>query len=666
MDHARGDSAGRNSLGFACRRDGGGCSLSTIGRIHALGHGACGVSGAALRPVHARSKSRATIDALGCPASRGRRTIFNTMGTQELISFMRKIKNLLIKVLGGTPPPEPWPPPQPKKTTTGPNLSYSKISTYLQCPLKYEFQVVKRMTSRPAGALTFGSVIHKVLEHLGQEMMKGTSSVSEEQALRLLDQHWESVGYESWEDEESYKARGRAAVKNFFTAFSPEPGSKIDGVEKFVEGVVSDCRLVGRVDRIDRLSNGKALCIDYKTGNKPVDPVGVRTDLQSNLYYILGEQYFGRQFDAFEYWYLETGQRVKVEIDERGRKDAERIVRRTARGIASKRFHAKKGVLCSWCDYRYRCPAWPADVKPLYREARESEDRLGLSYSKLSLFENCPFAYKKTYIDREPLRPKWFFAVGHSVHSAMEEYYRQDDGSLETLLRFLDDCWVSRGFETVDHEKDLRRQAEKWIRKYHARYAADGKFRRAHAVEEYFELPLGASGHVMIGFIDRIDKNDDGTYSLHDYKTDPKIRTQEEVDHDLQLTLYAWACRKIGLPLRDLTLIFMQFADHVSTSRTDAQLDAFEAETERRGAALLEAHQKSETASMAAAVALFAPKINKYCGGCDFLPVCPLRDEILTKHRHILMHQEEASKVAEMLEEGVDGSWVRSIRKKKK
>jgi len=56
------------------------------------------------------------------------------------------------------------------------------------------------------------------------------------------------------------------------------------------------------------------------------------------------------------------------------------------------------------------------------------------------------------------------------------------------------------------------------------------------AIEKRFELSIGP--FTVLGFIDRVDRVDDETVEVIDYKTNRMLFTREEVDASLQMSLY--------------------------------------------------------------------------------------------------------------------------------
>ena len=131
-----------------------------------------------------------------------------------------------------------------------------------------------------------------------------------------------------------------------------------------------------------------------------------------------------------------------------------------------------------------------------------------------------------------------------------------------------------------------------------------------------FELVLvpddGAPVRIY-GGIDRIDRLPSGGIEVLDYKTgNPK--NQPKVAENLQLTIYALACRDalgLGTPER-VTLYFTESAQRMSTVRSDEELD-----TARE---LIIGIVGRIRAGEFTASPGFKP-----CGYCDYRAMCPER-----------------------------------------
>jgi hypothetical protein len=256
------------------------------------------------------------------------------------------------------------------------------------------------------------------------------------------------------------------------------------------------------------------------------------------------------------------------------------------------------------------------------------------------MYKNCPYNYKKLYVDKVPPKPRGFFSIGHSCHEAMEDFFAcSSQSSLQELRKMYEKHWHSEGYKDEIEEQEYFENGWEWISNFYKKYY-DGNFIKAYAVELYFQLPIG-DDYVIIGFLDRLQKNPDGTFEIFDYKTDPKLRTQEEVDNDLQLTSYYWAMRQLGIDVKALSLEFLKFNQRITTTRTPEDIPAFVNEVNKIVGAMAYSEEMAKKFPDRADE-FFKPKVNKYCGGCDHLIGCPMEFEIRTTYRDKVMNLEDA------------------------
>lgn len=490
-----------------------------------------------------------------------------------------------------------------------PSLSYAKVSTYLSCPLKYKFQYVDRVPMRSSPHLSFGSSLHKVLEEFHKNCEVQTAS--EKELLWFLEKFWISDGYASPQEEEEYRNKAKEILRRYLND-NRHAVAQPKYFEKLVEDKIGPFPFQGRFDRVDKRTDGKLDVIDYKSG-KTLDARQLKRELQAKIYTLLSRRIWGKKFGQIFFYYLETGKKVPVEFTSEELGQTVETIKEVGRSIYRKVFPAQPSALCSWCDYQSICPAW---------ENRPSSKKLfRLSYSKMMSYKLCPRSYKSLYIDRTPPQPRSFFSIGISVHNALEEFYKYEgylkEPSLKWLLHLLEKNWVSAGYASPEEEKKFYAEAEAMLKVYYRDWIK-GKFKKAFACEPYFELPIGEE-FVTIGYIDRIDQLEDGTYEVIDYKTEPKIRTQQEVDEDLQLTIYYWACIKnLGITPSKVSLHFLRHNKKLSTTRSQKDIDQLIEFVKQLGDQMRNEKE-------------FAPKLNKYCISCDVLAGCPLEGEARRK-----------------------------------
>lgn len=521
-------------------------------------------------------------------------------------------------------------------------LSYSKISTYNQCPLKYKYQYIEKRPTKPSPSLDFGFTIHNTLRDYHSAFDPKKANL--EDLMAAYQRNWIATAYKDKEEEEAFKERGRRILEAYYEKAKVDP-NQVLYLEEFFRVKIGDYELVGKIDRVDRLPDGGWEIIDYKTSRKvkdeselesPLHPTEVQETLQLDIYYIACQENWRREPKRLSIYYLaaqENGQYQprKVSVSRSGGeakrvKALKRAIHNIAQGIQKEDFPPKRGVLCGWCDFYSVCSVWKeqreryeAPNATIFRKARE-EGRLGLSYSKMSMFQRCPAQYKAVYIDKVPSKPKPFFSFGSSIHATFEEFYAYDGiftiPPLRYLLELYNKHWIPVGYRDKKEEGRYYQDGLKMMKDYYQKFVKKG-FSRAIYLEEYFELPIGKDS-VMIGYMDRVDKHPDGTYELFDYKTEPRQPTQEDLDNDLQFTIYYWAAKEgLGITLDKLSFFYLRFNEKLLTTRSPADVDRLLATVEEVEEEIKMAHQNQD----------FPRKINKYCVSCDL--ECSYKEEAI-------------------------------------
>jgi putative RecB family exonuclease len=211
------------------------------------------------------------------------------------------------------------------------------------------------------------------------------------------------------------------------------------------------------------------------------------------------------------------------------------------------------------------------------------------SHSKLSLYEQCPEAYKIKYIDKTfPDLPSSIHAfLGSAVHESLEWFYRRiNEGKiveLDELVKHFAEEWsgTDKGEIRIpegEKEEDFFNKGVKFLVDY---YQLNKPFKENTVeIEKKIFFPLDES-HWIVGYVDRIVLGEDGKYEVHDYKTNQNMKSQEEVDKDRQLAFYHLGLQKIFGEDIDvkLTWHFLAHNKKVHSVRTQEQLEKLRNET---------------------------------------------------------------------------------------
>ncbi len=197
-----------------------------------------------------------------------------------------------------------------------------------------------------------------------------------------------------------------------------------------------------------------------------------------------------------------------------------------------------------------------------------------LSYTQVSQYLSCPLCYKLQYIDGLKPKDKWYFSFGSTLHLCAEYFFKVSvppPPSLEELLQFYESTWLSEGYDSAEEEAKYKAYGREILSRFWEIHSSD--FRMPVAVEKLFYIDI--DGIKLRGYIDRIDKLDSGGLSIVDYKTNKEPFTTDDLEKNLQLTLYQLAAEQTWqLPVERLTLYHLRSNTPFSCQpRDEARLD---------------------------------------------------------------------------------------------
>ncbi|MCK5282514.1 MAG: PD-(D/E)XK nuclease family protein [Nanoarchaeota archaeon] len=243
------------------------------------------------------------------------------------------------------------------------------------------------------------------------------------------------------------------------------------------------------------------------------------------------------------------------------------------------------------------------------------------SHSRISTFEQCKYKYKLQYIDRVkvdvPTTVEAF--MGDMVHQTLEKLYKnlgfQKKNSKEELSKFYNELWTKEWTDEILIVKDgltsenYRLMGEKYVSDYYDNYAPfDDMTILGLETRDRMTLPDGNQWHV------RIDKFGfkEGVYYVCDYKTNSRMKDQEEADEDRQLALYSlWVKNKF----KDASKVVLKwhmlaFNKEAVSERTDEQLKKLQQEVVSRIKEIEECKEHPTN-------------ITALCDYCVFKQLCP-------------------------------------------
>jgi len=240
---------------------------------------------------------------------------------------------------------------------------------------------------------------------------------------------------------------------------------------------------------------------------------------------------------------------------------------------------------------------------------------MNTSFSALDTFQTCPLKYKFQEMDKikTPKSPEAVF--GSLVHSTMK-FIHDGNFILPTQKQALDHFsknWNSEVFKDEISERIAFAQGIKIIQDYYKKN--DPNKTQIVDLESRFTIKLAdkKETHLISGFIDRIDKVEDG-FEIIDYKTARKLPSQELVNDNLQLLIYllAFLDRYPDQQPENvkLSLYFLKHSTKLSTIKKVEQV----------------ADEKMKILDLIGQIegSTFQPRVSPLCGWCGYQKICPM------------------------------------------
>lgn len=214
------------------------------------------------------------------------------------------------------------------------------------------------------------------------------------------------------------------------------------------------------------------------------------------------------------------------------------------------------------------------------------------SHSKLSTFQQCKYKYKLQYIDKIkvdiPTTIEMF--MGNIVHQVLEAIYSQkqkgtllsEHEALGLFTAFWRDQWDPNILIAKQHmtAQDYQVIGEQLVAEYYQQYTPfDQRTVLGLETQDFLALEEGHNYHVRI---DRLDKDETGTYYVCDYKTNNAMKTQEDADIDRQLAMYSLWVHQKHPDAKEVKLVWymLKHGKEVISSRSAQQLQLLKKEVE--------------------------------------------------------------------------------------
>ena len=275
------------------------------------------------------------------------------------------------------------------------SLSYSKISTYRECPLKYKFHYIDKLPEAPKYFFALGTAMHSAMEYLYSAKKDGFPSLEETQNhfTKEWAANWGEKGYFAPFAELTAYADGLKTIAAYYAKFC-QKYEPVVSTEFRAEAEFDGIKITGVADRIDFAEGGKVVIVDYKTGKqikRAPEQLMMYQKLMSGNKEILAMLQARRpevkqvEVDHMLFLHLKEPDFEQQSFPPASKEEMQDFrvrLLKTADDIKAEKFEPAPGeTVCRFCDYKKFCPVW----KDSYGE-NATQDELSAkidSYGKL-------------------------------------------------------------------------------------------------------------------------------------------------------------------------------------------------------------------------------------------------------------------------------------------
>ena len=246
-------------------------------------------------------------------------------------------------------------------------LSPSRLNDYLSCPRKFFYVKVLGIDVEEADwdGANFGTLIHSLLER-AVKVAKESAYPTLEEILEKFRLGMDGMKFSSEAKKEKYFKQGQKLLTNYYPYFSQIPVSRITDIEFSFYGVDVDGDFItGKIDRIEKNSDGTFELYDYKTGNysseKKIAPNEEKQNYFNQLcfYKYAYEKLTGNKVSKVGIIYVENHEKsVDKYLTDDDMKYIETLIKDTYQNIKALKFNPikedKQGA-CKNCVYKQLC-----------------------------------------------------------------------------------------------------------------------------------------------------------------------------------------------------------------------------------------------------------------------------------------------------------------------
>ena len=245
-------------------------------------------------------------------------------------------------------------------------VSASRLTTFLQCRLKFMFRYVQQIPKPKTPALHVGSVVHLVLQAWNMSRWR-KQEFQIENFNQVFEKAWkDQPPWINWDSEEEAQRRSAWSVLEMYFTQTPIKANEMpEAVEVPMEADLNKYGLPTLIGVLDLVRAGGRI-VDFKSTGKTPDPDGAahQNETQLSCYSVLYREATGHRESGRELHHLVKTKTPKLIITELApMTDMQqvrlfRMMESYLEGLAREDFVPSPGFHCAGCEFFQDCKQW--------------------------------------------------------------------------------------------------------------------------------------------------------------------------------------------------------------------------------------------------------------------------------------------------------------------
>ena len=222
-------------------------------------------------------------------------------------------------------------------------LSYSGLSTFIQCPTKFKLTYIDNKRSKQTSlALELGTLCHECME----DKLGGKEGYINK-FIENFDKLKQKYGDEADKYAEKYQVFLNRLQEAENTEYTPVFVEK-----EFMLDFKNGYKIRGFIDLVLKDSNGEFVVVDYKTNKDLYKPKDLDNSLQLGIYALAVEKIYGKlpvktMYDMLFYGHVQENKFDKTKL----LKKIDSILDGIDYCKKGDLWERNEGILCYWCPY---------------------------------------------------------------------------------------------------------------------------------------------------------------------------------------------------------------------------------------------------------------------------------------------------------------------------